>query len=275
MPCYLPKSRVMIVFRQLRKIPMRAAWLYPPGNEVLFNMSNAKIIYIADVYCPWCYGFGPLMHRLSQEHPEFPVTVYGGNLMSQPVDLANLAVMEPGEEKFWTEVEKTTGRSLQGAIDALENRKHMRLYSPGADAILIALKELAPGNELEQVLMLEDIFYGQGMDLFGDEALEQMARRWNVSAQAIADKTNAPEMQRKVEENLATAAALMGEIGAYPSIFLVRGNRRDAVSRGFVRYATVDQRMQDAMQDLALEDINPQGSCTWHDNCNFSRKRKG
>ncbi len=108
----------------------------------------------------------------------------------------------------------------------------MRLYSPGADAILIALKELAPGNELEQVLMLEDMFYGQGMDLFGDEALEQMARRWNVSAQAIADKTNAPEMQRKVEENLATAAALMGEIGAYPSIFLVRGNRRDA---GFPR----------------------------------------
>lgn len=237
-------------------------------------MSDAKIIYIADVYCPWCYGFGPLMRRLSQEHPEIPVTVYGGDLMSKPVDMADLAVMEPGEEKFWTEVEETTGRSLQGAIDALDNRKHMRLYSPGADAILIALKELAPGHELEQMLMLEDMFYGQGMDLFGSEALEFMARRWNISARDIAERKNSPEMQPKVEENLATAAALMGEIGAYPSIFLVRGNRRDAVSRGFVRYATVARRMQDAMEDLGLEDIDPQGSCTWHGNCSFSRKRK-
>lgn len=238
-------------------------------------MSNAKIIYIADVYCPWCYGFGPLMRRLSQEHPEFPVTVYGGNLMSQPVDMADLAITEPGEEDFWKEVEQTTGRSLQGAIEALDNRKHMRLYSPGADSILIALKELAPGNALEQMLMLEDMFYARGMDLFGSEALEYMAERWKISAQDIADKSNAPEMKQKVEENLATAAALMGEIGAYPSIFLVRGDRRDAVSRGFVRYATVAQRMRDAMEDLGLEDINPQGSCTWHGNCNFSRKRKG
>lgn len=236
--------------------------------------NNAYLIYIADVYCPWCYGFGPLMRRLSQEHPEFPVTVYGGNLMSQPVDMADLAAMEPGEEEFWTQVEETTGRSLQGAIDALDNRKHMRLYSPGADAILVALKELAPGNELEQMLMLEDMFYGLGMDLFGQEALDYIGHRWKIAPGDIEARVNAPDMREKLENNLATAAELMGEIGAYPSIFLVRGNRRDAVSRGFVHYATVAQRMQDAMQDLGLEELDPTGSCTWHGNCNFSRKKR-
>lgn len=236
-------------------------------------MAEASFVYIADVFCPWCYGFGPIMKRLTDEHPEFPITVIGGNLMSHPIDLQEYARQDPGLAEFWKQVQATTGRNLGGALAALENGKRIRMYSPGADLILMALREKAPGQELEQMLLLEDMFYGQGEDLFSDAAVDQIARRWNVDAQALMDSVNTPANEEATEKALEKAAELMGEITAYPSVLLVRGQKVEAVSRGYVHYETVAKRLEDAMQDLGV-DAGPGEYCSWHGNCAFGARRK-
>ena len=40
----------------------------------------SHFLYLSDVFCPWCYGFAPVMQRLAAEHPELPVRVLGGDL---------------------------------------------------------------------------------------------------------------------------------------------------------------------------------------------------
>ena len=49
-------------------------------------------LYISDVFCPWCYGFAPVMHRLAAEHPEWPVRVLCGSLVEEPTTLQTMAV---------------------------------------------------------------------------------------------------------------------------------------------------------------------------------------
>lgn len=235
-------------------------------------MTQAHFIYIADVYCPWCYGFGPIMKRIADEHPQFPMRVIGGNLMSRDTNLQEYTANDPELYNFWLEVEETTGRSLAGALNALRNDEPIRMYSPGADLILMALKKMAPGQELEQMLMVEDMFYGMGLDLFTRSSIDMISSRWNVPAQLLMDACNTPANEQATEIALEAAAELMGEITAYPSVLLVRGEKVDAVSRGYVHYETVAKRMEDAMADLGLEDIESR-YCSWRGNCAFGARR--
>lgn len=237
-------------------------------------MSTAHFVYIADVYCPWCYAFGPVMQRIAAQHPEFPVHVLGGNLMARPVTLAEDAAASPGLTDFWHEVEHASGRSLAGAVQAVETGREVRLYSPGADRVLEALKQLAPGHALDQMLALEELFYGQGQDIFSDSSLAALAQRWRIAPDALKASLASPETEQAAQRGLEEASALMGEISAYPSVILVRGSRRDAVSRGYVHYETAASRLEDAMRDLGLDDVPPEIGCSWHGGCTLGRHTK-
>lgn len=236
-------------------------------------MNPTHFVYIADVYCPWCYGFAPIMQRLAAEHPDIPVHALGGNLISDTITLAEDAANSPGLTDFWREVEHTTGRSLAGAIRAVETGRDIRLSSPGADLVLMALKTLAPGHELEQIVALEDLFYGQGEDLFSDKTLAALGRRWGLAPDALMEAARAPATEQAAQKAQAEAAAFMGDIGAYPSVFLVRGDRRDVVSRGYVHYETAASRLEDAMRDLGV-DMEPGEACSWHGGCTLGRHRR-
>lgn len=230
-------------------------------------MADTQFIYIADVFCPWCYAFGPIMKRIATEHPDWPVKVIGGNLISRPITLAEDYAGNPGLVDFWQEVEQTTGRSLNGAIQAAISGKEVRLYSPGADEILVVLRDFAPGHELEQLLELEDIFYGQGEDMFTDASLGQIAKRWNIPVNKFESALDQPAALKATERNLAEAASLMGEITSYPSVLLAHNGRIDAVSRGYVHYETVAARLESAIKDLEIpasehKGCSRQGGCT-------------
>lgn len=233
-------------------------------------MQSTYFIYIADVFCPWCYAFAPVMKKLAQENPDIPVKVIGGNLISRPITLAEDAAQSPGLVDFWHEVEKTSGRSLAGAINAVETGRNVRLYSPGADEILAVLKKMAPGHELEQLFELEDLFYGQGRDIFSDETLSEIARCWKIDPAHFESALDQPTALAATERNLQMAAELMGEIGSYPSVLLVRGDRYDAVSRGYVHYETVAARLADAMRDLGLP-LEKSHFCSLHHGCSLRR----
>ena len=237
-------------------------------------MSDARFIYIADVYCPWCFGFAPIMRRLATEHPEFPVRVIGGDLISRPMTLEEVIEQQPDIVHFWHEVEKTTGRSLAGAIRAVEHREPMRLYSPGADELLAVLRHFAPHHDLEQLIMLEEMAYTDGRDLFTPEARQEMARRWNIPVADFEKALEQPEALADTEKNLERAAELMGEITSYPSVLLVRGDKVDAVTRGYVHYETVASRLDWAMRDLGLEPQEESHMCSWRGGCTIGRHKK-
>lgn len=233
-------------------------------------MSEARFIYVADVFCPWCYGFGPVMKRISAENPQIPVEVVGGNLISRPMTLAEDVAANPGLVDFWREVESACGLSLSGAINAALARKPIRMYSPAADEILVELRSFAPGQALEQLLYLEDIFYGQGEDMFSEPALAQIASHWQIPVSRFERALDSEAAFAATKRNLAEAAQLMGEIGSYPSVLLAKGSKIYAVSRGFVHYETVAARLASAMRDLDIEPAEHKG-CSLAEGCTAGR----
>lgn len=236
-------------------------------------MNGTHFIYLADIFCPWCYGFGPIMKKLAEEHPDIPVRVVGGNLISQPMTLAQDMAANPGLVEFWHSVEKTVGRPLTGAIGAAQEGREVRMYSPGADEILVTLNRMAPGHELDQLLYLEDLFYLRGVDMFAPEALEDIAAHWGIPAARLENALDTEAALAATRRNLAEASRLLGEVGSYPSVFLAKENDIYAVSRGFVRYETVASRLADVMRDMDIEPGEHEG-CSFAEDCSAGKGRK-
>ncbi len=235
-------------------------------------MEGTHFIYLADVFCPWCYGFGPIMQQLAAEHPEIPVKVVGGNLISQPMTLAEDMAANPDLVDFWRDVEKTVGRPLTGAIGAAQAGREVRMYSPGADEILVTLKRLAPGQELGQLLWLEDLFYLKGVDMFAPQALKETAEHWGIPAARLENALDTEAALAATRRNLAEAERLLGEVGSYPSVFLAKKNDIHAVSRGFVRYETVSSRLAAVMRDMEVEPAEHEG-CSFAEDCSAGKAR--
>lgn len=227
---------------------------------------SVQLIYMADVFCPWCFGFAPIMGRIAKENPEFPVKVVGGNLISQPLSIADDYAANPGLVDFWKQVEKTVNRSLEGAIQAALTGKEVRMFSPGADEILMALREFAPGNELAQLFYLEDLFFLKGENMFSEASLNETASHWKIPAAKFEKALDSEAAIAATKRNLAEAANLLGEAGSYPSLFVAKDNEAYAVTQGYVHYETAASRLASVLRNLDLEPLKHLG-CSFAGDC--------
>ncbi len=113
----------------------------------------SHFLYISDVFCPWCYGFAPVMQRISSEHPGYPVRVLSGDLVENPTTTGEMMRNHPTMREFFVRLAKTTGQAVgQDFLRRLEpGQGDLRMFSPDMAVPLAALKKLAPGHELEQM----------------------------------------------------------------------------------------------------------------------------
>lgn len=227
-------------------------------------MSSAKLIYFADVYCPWCYAFAPSIMRLHSEYRDIPVHVVGGSLIAQSASLREMQMREPGLGQFWRNVHDETGRPFTGILEDLANQTAVRMDSFGADALYMALAELAPGRELEQFTGMEDMFFAKGLDIFTEESMSELAAKYNISASELASLAADPAMRQRAMQEIHAVEEMLGESAAFPTVFLMRGRKGEFVSQGYVHYETVASRMADAMQDLDLEPLTPHEKMSLH-----------
>lgn len=142
-----------------------------------------NLLYITDVFCPWCYGFAPVMARLAAEHPELPVRVLGGNLVDEPCSLTTMLEEHPSLHAFFTRLQETTGQPTERFRNLLEQAAagtgpDLRMHSPAMNLPLAALRRLAPGHELEQMEAFQLAFYGQGRDVMDPAECAAIAARW-------------------------------------------------------------------------------------------------
>ena len=125
----------------------------------------SHFLYLSDVFCPWCYGFAPVMQRLAAEHPELPVRVLGGDLMDEPTTLAEMKAHSPNIRDFFIRLAKTTARPVDGFLATLDAERPLRMYSPDMAVLLAALKRVEPGNEQDKIEIGQQILSGAGRNV--------------------------------------------------------------------------------------------------------------
>ena len=60
-----------------------------------------NLLYLSDVFCPWCYGFGPVMRRILADYPGTSVRVLGGDLVDEALTLSEMKEEHPSIREFF------------------------------------------------------------------------------------------------------------------------------------------------------------------------------
>ena len=199
----------------------------------------SHFLYISDVFCPWCYGFAPVMQRISSEHPGYPVRVLSGDLVENPTTTGEMMRNHPTMREFFVRLAKTTGQAVgQDFLRRLEpGQGDLRMFSPDMAVPLAALKKLAPGHELEQMEAFQSAFYGEGRDVLAPEVQMRIA---NVDGDVFMRALEDPGVQAAAEAEREEALDILGDFVVYPTLFLETDDgERHVLARGYADYPVV------------------------------------
>ena len=210
-----------------------------------------NLLYLSDVFCPWCYGFGPVMRRILADYPGTSVRVLGGDLVDEALTLSEMKEEHPSIREFFARLETTTGQSAGAFLKILEGAggggADWRMYSPETGLPLAVLKTLAPGHELEQMEAFQHAFYAEGRDVLDISVQLDIASRWGVEAAVFEAARADPAVRVRAEKEAAEASDIMGEFRLYPTLYLEGEGGRELLARGYAPYETVRAGLEAAL----------------------------
>lgn len=180
---------------------------------------EASIVYIADPMCSWCYGFGPQFDRFIENHP-LPVRLVMGGLYVGARAPALDEEMRAYLRETWARVEKMSGRPFSLA---LLDRHGWTYDTEWSCRAVVAMRSLAPGNELRFLSLLQRAFYQDGVDLTDDFAYPELLAGFPVDVADFMLIVRSEENREQTRADFELAAAT--GFGGFPTVLVDNGER--------------------------------------------------
>lgn len=216
----------------------------------------ASFLYISEVFCPWCYGFSPVMQRLAKEYL-LGVNVLCGALNDEPVSLALRAKRMPNITQFIERMFSMTGVRISTAyLNMLfgNDNHHIFMDSQKSGLLFYGMKHFMPSNSLQILEDLQHIVYEQGQDLFSEQSLGQICQKYAVNTcELIAFMEQA---EKESHDEIEESFTILGDIVLYPTLFYIDDDdKKHLISRGFTPYDEVKQKIDECINCVSHKDI--------------------
>lgn len=204
----------------------------------------AKLIYIADPMCSWCYGFGPELNALVDGLQDVPVDIVLGGLRpytSEPMDAAQKAEIV----SHWRKVADSSGLSFVGT--ALNDEDFIYDTEPACRAVVSA-RLLAQHAALDVFHAIQHGFYAKGLNTTRADVLARLSvAALNANGVDIDEATFLQTWA--AEETIAATHAdfLLTQrwgVRGFPTLVLERAGELHLVSSGFTRTEQLVEQLQ-------------------------------
>ncbi len=210
------------------------------------------IYYCYDAYCGWCYGFSPVIKKLSEEYKDqlaFDVLSGGMILPEEPQHFALLAKVIQGEYK---QVEGLTGVKFGEDFLWHVNHPDKTDWFPDSTKSAIALCILKEQDPDQAVAFAADLQYAlnyEGRDLTDNEAYRHLLPKYNLSEEDFYTKLNSEEYREKAYYDIALVKQL--QVSGFPSVLMqVSDSKFFLLSRGYTDYETMKARIEKVLEEL-------------------------
>lgn len=179
------------------------------------------LYYCYDAYCGWCYGFSPVIKKLSEEYKDqvvFDVLSGGMILPEEPQHFALLAKHIQVEYK---QVEELTGVKFGEDFLWHVNNPDKTDWFPDSTKPAIALSILKDYNPDKAVAFASDLQYAlnyEGRDLTDDEAYRHLLPKYNIPEEDFYTKLKSEEYREKAYYDMALVKQL--QVSGFPSVLM-------------------------------------------------------
>jgi putative protein-disulfide isomerase len=193
----------------------------------------ARLLYVADPMCSWCWGFAPVLERLHDDF-ELPVEVIVGGLRPGPAAEPLDSGLRTYLRSTWTQIAQVTGQPVDLAPLDWEGW----LYDTELPALaVVATRWLAPERELDMFTRLQRAFYAEAVDVTSEEAYPPLVESVGLDLDAFRARMSSDENKQEAWHDFDRARAL--GVNGFPALFLIAGESGTVLTAGYRPYAAV------------------------------------
>lgn len=208
------------------------------------------LFYCYDAYCGWCYGFSPVISKLSENDPALQIEVLSGGMIL-PEEPVPISVTAGYIQKAYKPVEEYTG--IKFGEDYLWHINHPELsdWFPHSEKPAIAMcifKEFYPGRQVAFASDLQYALHYEGRDLTDDEAYRHLLEKYSIQPEIFYTKLHSEEYKEQAYYEFQLCKQL--QVTGYPCVLLqVTESKFHLLARGFTDYETLLTRLQAALKE--------------------------
>jgi putative protein-disulfide isomerase len=211
------------------------------------------LIYCYDAYCGWCYGFSPVIKKISEEYKgAFEIDVLSGGMIlpEKPTHIESIA---PYIQTAYKTVEERTGITFgKDFLWHIFNYNDSDWY-PNSEKPAIAMcifKEYYPDRAIEFASDLQYALNYEGRDLTDNEAYRHLLDKYSINQDRFYDKLESEDYKEKAYYEFSLVKQL--QVNGYPTVFIQTGELKfQMVARGYTDYDTLKSRMDSVMKSLS------------------------
>jgi len=189
--------------------------------------AGARLLYIADPMCSWCWGFAPELETLRAE-TDLPVDVWVGGLRpgpaAQPLDEGLRSYLR----ETWTRIAELTGQPFVfGALD-----REGWIYDTELPAKAVAAaRSLDPAKALPFFVRIQRAFYAEGVDITDPDAQADLAREVGLDVAGFSEALGSAEIHDATYRDFSQVRRI--GVSGFPALFLMRGDLPTPITLGY------------------------------------------
>lgn len=198
----------------------------------------ARLIYVGDPMCSWCWGFAPEIEALAGE---LPVEVIVGGLRPGPMAHELDDRTADALRHHWVEIAERTGQPFDTSF---LDRRDGWIYDTEPPAIAVTqMREIDETRTLEYFTTLQHAFYALGQDITDFDVLTELARGFDVDHDLFRSALATDEAKKRAWDDF-TKARNWG-ISGFPTLVGELGDGRLALlARGWTPATTIRERIR-------------------------------
>ena len=199
----------------------------------------AKLLYVVDPMCSWCWGFTEIRREVSKAFPDLEWQLVMGGLApdsDEPMDEATKSYVQ----QAWRAVAARTGAEFNH--DFWTECAPRRSTYPSCRAVIVAGES---GKAEEMLAAIQRAYYQETRNPSDIETLAGLAADIGLDPAAFEVALHSPETQTQLTEDFALRSA----IGAYsfPSVGLLDGDQAQPLTTGWCEASVLTAALREAL----------------------------
>ncbi len=209
------------------------------------------LIYCYDAYCGWCYGFSPVIKKITEEYRDQLETEVLSGGMILPEKPTHIRTMTPYIQKAYKTVEELTGiRFGEDFHWHIFNAEDSDWY-PNSEKPAIAMcifKEFYPERAVEFAADLQHSLNYEGRDLTDNEAYRHLLEKYSIQPDIFYERLSSEEYKEQAHYEFALVKQL--NVTGFPCVFIQTGEQQfHMVARGYTDYETLKERIEKLLEN--------------------------